>query len=104
MHVSAEVQDERLKARLSHPWKRWKVGVEDFRNRSRRCDYLAATADMFENTHTEVAPWTIINGNKKKSARLAVLRTVYDGLRSTIPPEPPEASAEVMRLASSTFS
>ena len=32
------------KARLDHPWKRWKVGAEDFRNRARRDDYLAAIA------------------------------------------------------------
>jgi polyphosphate kinase 2 (PPK2 family) len=93
MHVSPDVQDERLQARLSHPWKRWKVGVEDFRNRARRSDYLAATAQMFEETHTAVSPWIIINGDKKKGARLAVLRAVYEALRPAIPPEPPEAPA-----------
>lgn len=103
MHVSAEVQDERLRARLRHPWKRWKVGVEDFRNRARRSHYLTATDEMFDQTHTDVAPWTIINGDKKKGARLAVLKTIYDALRPTIPPHPPAASAEVMRLARSNF-
>ena len=41
-HVTQETQDERLAARLDHPWKRWKVTAEDFRNRARRDDYLAA--------------------------------------------------------------
>lgn len=103
MHVSAEVQDERLKARLNHPWKRWKVGAEDFRNRERRSEYLAAIAEMFESTHTKTAPWTIINGNKKKPARLAALRAVYDRLRPAIPPEPPKAPDAVMKLARATF-
>ena len=103
LHVSAEVQDQRLEARLNHPWKRWKVGLEDFRNRERRADYLPALSEMFERTHTDAGPWTIINGNRKKGARLAVLRAVYDSLRPVIPPEPPEAPDEVMRLARTTF-
>ena len=104
LHVSADEQDERLKARLAHPWKRWKVGPEDFRNRARRADYLAAFGDMFEKTHTEVAPWTIVNGNKKKAARLAVLRTVYSALRPVVPQKPPKAADDVMALAKKAFS
>ncbi|HUE79385.1 MAG TPA: polyphosphate kinase [Sphingomicrobium sp.] len=103
LHVSAEVQDERLKARLNHPWKRWKVSPEDFRNRERRPEYVSALGDMFDRTHTKAAPWTIINGNKKKGARLAVLRAVCDALRAVVPAEPPDAPEEVMRLAKATF-
>lgn len=103
MHVSAQVQDERLKARLDHPWKRWKVGLEDFRNRERRKEYLAALSDMFERTHTKAAPWIIINGNKKKTARLAALRAIYKSLRPVVSSQPPKASEEVMRLARATF-
>jgi polyphosphate kinase 2 (PPK2 family) len=104
LHVSAKVQDERLMARLDHPWKRWKVSPEDFRNRERRGDYLAAIDDMLEQTHTDSAPWTVINGDRKKPARLAVLQAVHDRLRPLVPPQPPRAPEEVMRLARSAFS
>jgi len=97
------VQDERLKARLNHPWKRWKVGPEDFRNRERREDYVAAIGEMLERTHTRTAPWIVINGNKKKAARLAVLQAVYDRIRPVVRPEPPKASEEVMKLAAAAF-
>jgi polyphosphate kinase 2 (PPK2 family) len=103
LHVSERVQDERLKARLDHPWKRWKVGVEDFRNRARRADYVEAIDEMFERTHTEVAPWTIINGDKKKAARIAVLRAVYKALKPAAPAEPPAISDEILALAKATF-
>lgn len=103
LHVSAEVQDQRLKARLDHPWKRWKVGLEDFRNRERRADYLVAIDEMFERTNSAESPWTIINGNKKKGARVAVLRAVHDTLRPLIPREPPEASAQVIEAATAAF-
>jgi len=67
LHVTQEEQDKRLAARLEHPWKRWKVTPEDFRNRARRADYLEAIADMFRETDTRWAPWTVIDGNNKKA-------------------------------------
>ena len=72
-HVTQEEQDERFEKRLDHPWKRWKVTAEDLRNRARRADYLAAIKDMFDQTDTRWAPWTVIDGNDKKAARIAAL-------------------------------
>jgi polyphosphate kinase 2 (PPK2 family) len=103
LHVSAQVQDERLRARLDHPWKRWKVSAEDFRNREQRAPYLMAMEEMFEKTHSAAAPWIIINGNQKKPARIAALRAVSDRLAQVTPSNPPEPSKEVMELAKSVF-
>ncbi|KHL26666.1 polyphosphate kinase [Croceibacterium mercuriale] len=103
LHVSAEVQDERLKARLEHPWKRWKVSAEDFRNREQRAAYLAAMEEMFAQTDTALAPWTIINGDKKKPARIAALQAIHDQLAAATPSEPPKPSKEVMKLARAAF-
>jgi polyphosphate kinase 2 (PPK2 family) len=102
-HVTQEVQDERLKARLAHPWKRWKVGPEDFQNRTRRNDYLAAMEEMFERTHTKSAPWVVIDGNRKKPARIAALTAVADRLEKAVPAHPPEPSKEVEMLARGAF-
>jgi polyphosphate kinase 2 (PPK2 family) len=102
-HITQETQDERLKARLDHPWKRWKVTEEDFRNRARRDDYLAATQDMFAQTSTRWAPWTIIDGNNKKAARIAALAAVADALEGAVPMKPPPASREVQALAAAIF-
>jgi polyphosphate kinase 2 (PPK2 family) len=102
-HVTREVQDERLKARLAHPWKRWKVGAEDFRNRARRPDYLAAIAEMFERTDTRWAPWRAIDGNDKKAARIFALTVVADALEAAVPMQPPERSAETDALARQAF-
>ena len=59
--------------RLDHPRKRWKVNAEDLRSRGRRKDYVEAIKDMFEHTDMRWAPWTVIDGNDKKSARIAAL-------------------------------
>jgi len=89
-HVTQEVQDDRLRKRLDHPWKRWKIGPDDIRNRSRRKDYLAAIRDMLAETDTHWAPWTAIDGNDKKAARIASLTRVADALAAALPKEPPK--------------
>jgi polyphosphate kinase 2 (PPK2 family) len=102
-HVTQKVQDERLKARLDHPWKRWKVTAEDFRNRDRRAGYLAAAAEMFERTDTRWAPWTAIDGNNKKAARIAALTAVADALEGACPDTPPPADPDIEALARMTL-
>jgi polyphosphate kinase 2 (PPK2 family) len=102
-HITQETQDERLRARLDHPWKRWKVTAEDFRNRSRRADYLAAVKDMLAHTDTRWAPWHVIDGNNKKSARIAALTAIADALERAVPLTPPGASPELEELARAAF-
>jgi AMP-polyphosphate phosphotransferase len=102
-HVTQEVQDERLKARLAHPWKRWKVSEEDFRNRARREDYLKAVKDMFAHTDTRWAPWRVIDGNSKKPARIAALTTIAEALEKRVPLQPPEADTQIEQLAAKAF-
>jgi AMP-polyphosphate phosphotransferase len=98
-HVTQATQDRRLADRLADPWKRWKISAEDFRNRSRREDYLAAIRDMFRETDTHWAPWTAIDGNDKKSGRIAALTAVVDALTETCPAEPPPIRPEVEQAA-----
>lgn len=102
-HVTQAVQDERLKARLEHRWKRWKVTADDFRNRAHREDYLRATQEMFAHTDTRWAPWAAIDGNDKKAARIAALTHIADMLEAAVPMEPPAASPEIEALARETF-
>lgn len=102
-HVTQETQDARLKARLDHPWKRWKVTAEDFRNRSRRADYLVAVAEMLGCTDTRWGPWTVIDGNDKKAARIAALTAVADALEAAVPMDPPSAAPEAVALARDVF-
>jgi polyphosphate kinase 2 (PPK2 family) len=98
-HVTQEEQDRRFEKRLDHPWKRWKVSAEDVRNRARRKEYLAAIKDMLDLTDTRWAPWTMIDGNDKKSARIAALTRVAEALSASCPAEPPPVSPEMERLA-----
>jgi AMP-polyphosphate phosphotransferase len=78
VHVSAEEQKKRMIARLSKPYKRYKVGLEDFRNIAKRKQYLEAYRDMLDKTDTDYAPWNIIASDNKEMARLAGLKIIAD--------------------------
>ncbi len=99
IHVTQKEQDKRLKARLDHPWKRWKTGMDDYRNRARRDDYLDAMAEMFRRTDTRWAPWHVIDGNDKKAARIAALTQVAEQLEASLPMDPPPLDPELEKVA-----
>ena len=71
-----EEQEERLFERLEDPLKRWKLSPVDFEALARFDAYSDARTRMFEETHSEHAPWTVILNNDKQRGRLAVLRVV----------------------------
>jgi AMP-polyphosphate phosphotransferase len=99
MHVTQKQQDKRLRDRLDDPWKRWKTGKDDYRNRAKRAEYLKAYADMFDRTDTRWAPWKVIDANDKKAARIAVLTYAADRLESAVNMTPKDADPEVEALA-----
>jgi polyphosphate kinase 2 (PPK2 family) len=99
VHVTQKTQDKRLRDRVRDPWKRWKTGKDDFRNRARRPDYLAAMAEMFARTDRPQAPWHAIDGNDKKAARIAALQIIADRLEVAVPMDPPKLDPDVAALA-----
>lgn len=76
MHVSDAEQLRRFEGRERDPLKRWKLTDEDWRNRAKRSEYEAAVTEMLERTDTSVAPWTVVEGDDKRFARVKVLETV----------------------------
>ena len=100
VHVTQDEQDKRLRKRLANEWKRWKLSPEDFRNRARRADYLKALKDMFGQTDTRWAPWTVIDGNDKKAARIEALSAIANQLEARVSMTPPAADPELEQLAS----
>jgi polyphosphate kinase 2 (PPK2 family) len=85
LHISAEEQLKRFKDREKDPLKVWKLTDEDWRNRDKRPDYEQAVEDMVRETSTGFAPWTLVEANSKRYARVKVIETVIaaaeDGMR-----------------------
>lgn len=103
VHVTQEEQDKRFADRLDAPWKRWKTGADDYRNRAKRKDYLAAMDEMFAQTNTRWAPWKVIDGNNKKAARIAALTHIAEALEAIVPMTPPDLDPAVVKLATKAF-
>lgn len=80
MHLSDEEQLKRFKSRAKDPLKQWKLTEEDWRNRSRRGRYEEAAEEMFAETSTKNAPWTIVPAENKRYARVAVIETVIEAM------------------------
>ncbi len=81
MDVSPDEQLARFEKRMNDPLKRWKMTDEDWRNREKWDDYDKHVDIMIETTNTEDAPWTVIESDNKKYARVKVLKTVVDTLK-----------------------
>ncbi|HWM10579.1 MAG TPA: UDP-galactose-lipid carrier transferase [Solirubrobacteraceae bacterium] len=85
LHVSSEEQLERFEARAGDPLKAWKLTEEDWRNREKRPAYVEAVEDMVRETSTDIAPWTLVEADSKRYARVKVIETVIaaaeDGMR-----------------------
>ncbi|WP_243138121.1 polyphosphate kinase 2 family protein [Heliorestis acidaminivorans] len=73
LHISPKEQLKRFKERQENPYKRWKITDEDWRNRDKWSDYEEALDEMFEKTHTAVAPWYLIPFEDKKLGRIRVM-------------------------------
>lgn len=99
LHTTQEEQDKRLLERLETPWKRWKTGVDDYHNRSQRDAYMDAYHDMFDFCSTGQAPWTVIEANDKKTARLQGLEAVIAVLSAGLDLSYPDVSDEVLQAA-----
>ena len=76
MHISDEEQLKRFKRREQNPLKSWKLTDEDWRNREKRDDYEEAVEDMLARTDQPNAPWSLVEGDSKRYARVAVIETV----------------------------
>ncbi len=84
LHISREEQLRRFEAREQTPEKQWKITEEDWRNRDKWDAYRQAVSDMLVKTSTPAAPWTLVEGDDKRHARLKVLTVVSDRVREAL--------------------
>jgi polyphosphate kinase 2 len=78
--VSQDRQRERFDERREDPLKQWKLSPIDEVSVTKYDEYTEARNEMLLATDTIVAPWTIVNSNEKKRARLGAIRSVLHAL------------------------
>jgi len=82
LQISKAEQLRRFKARERSPFKRFKITADDWRNRKKWNAYEQAVCDMVDRTSTEIAPWALVEAEDKYYARIKVLQTINNSLRS----------------------
>jgi polyphosphate kinase 2 (PPK2 family) len=84
LHLSQGEQLRRFEERQNVPYKAWKLTGEDWRNRGRWPEYEQAADEMLLRTSTPAAPWTIVEAEDKRFARIKVLRTLVRRLEDEL--------------------
>ena len=93
-HITPEEQLRRFEQRREVAYKKWKLTDEDWRNRQKWDRYERAVQEMVGRTSTFDAPWTLVEGNCKRFARLKVLRTASGALESALASAKPEKKSK----------
>ncbi len=78
--VSEAEQKRRFESRRSDPLRRWKLSPIDEASLGKFAEYTEARNAMFFYTDTRESPWTVVNSNEKRRARLESMRAVLDDL------------------------
>ena len=84
LHIDAEEQLRRFREREEVAHKQWKISEEDWRNREKMGYYRDAVEEMLHRTTTPYAPWTVVESNCKRHARIKVLETVCEAIRKRL--------------------
>ena len=78
IHVSADEQERRFQERASDPRKRWKLSPIDLEARRRWAEFSKYRNKMLKTTHTDHAPWRVVDGDDKEKGRLNCIRSILD--------------------------
>ena len=78
-----EEQEKRFAERVDDPLKRWKLSPIDQAAREKYDDYTKARETMLKATHSDWAPWTLVDFNDQRVGRLTLIRDMLDRLPDT---------------------
>lgn len=78
--ITKEEQAKRFRDIKSNPLKKWKMTSVDERAQELWDEYSRYKKEMFRLTQTQVAPWKIIDANKKMKARLKAISHVLEAI------------------------
>jgi len=82
LHISPEEQLRRFKERERTAYKQYKITDEDWRNRDKWSAYKAAVDEMAARCSTAAAPWTLVEANDKRFARIKILKTIVNAIKA----------------------
>ena len=89
LDISKAEQTERLEARREDPLKQWKISPIDAKAIEKWKPYTKARDVMLSRTSHKHGPWTVVQANSKKQARINIIRDLlqrseYKGKQSAL--------------------
>ncbi|MFB7291367.1 polyphosphate kinase 2 [Actinacidiphila glaucinigra] len=78
--VSDAVQEQRFRARLEDPTRRWKLSGMDLESITRWEAYSRAKDEMFVHTDIPEAPWHVVGSDDKRAARINMIAHLLAGI------------------------
>lgn len=98
LHVSKDIQKERLLDRLEDPEKNWEFSFSDLTDREHWDEHMAAFEEAFQYTSTDSAPWFIIPADHGDYGRLIISEILLKKLEELDPKYPTPSSDEKEKL------
>jgi AMP-polyphosphate phosphotransferase len=84
MHISKKEQKKRFRDCLKDPLLRWKITKEYKRHHRQYGRWVEAVEEMIARTDTPHAPWTIVESNDMRYARVKVFRTLVAAIEASL--------------------
>jgi len=84
MHISRKEQKRRFARMEKDPFERWKVSEEDWRRNRHYDDWTPAVEEMLAKTDTPHAPWTIVEAEDARYARMRVFETLVRAMEAAL--------------------
>jgi len=98
LHISKKEQKKRFRACLKNPLLRWKITKEYQRHHKQYGKWVVAVEEMLAKTSTPHAPWTVVEANDTRWARVKVFETLIQRMDEAVE-QRRKAPAEVSRTA-----
>jgi polyphosphate kinase 2 (PPK2 family) len=84
MHIAKKEQKQRFKDTLKDPLLRWKITKEYKRHHKQYNKWLAAVEEMLAKTDSPHAPWTVVESNDLRWARVRIFETIVQRIEGVL--------------------
>jgi len=84
LHISKKEQRQRFKDTLKDPLMRWKITKEYQRHHRQYIKWVAAVEEMLAKTNPPEAPWTLVEANDLRWARVKVFETLVHRIEAAL--------------------
>ncbi len=84
IHLSKKELKKRLKQTAADPLRAWRVRSQDWQQAKNYEKYTAFAEEMLIHTSTGFAPWTLVEGNSQRWARVKVLTEIVSILTQAL--------------------